>query len=212
MGVGGTNYLMSVYVLVFVLLAMLQLRRFMELFPLLMDSVFRARGSSTLESSVNYSADRTHISLTLIIPAVIMIYRYCLWDASFLHGLGPGLRLAAVTGIFGIYVLLRLLMYLLFKPRRGGEFYQRSHRACFTFFILLMLAVMFSVGVLYVFHAGDVAIRHTIYTETALFYSWFLLRRTQFLSLSCNHLQTFLYLCGLEILPTGLLVATAVIL
>ena len=46
---------------------------------------------------------------------------------------------------------------------------------------------------------------------SAFTYALFLLRKTQIFSSSCNFFSAFLYLCALEIIPTGILVVPAVI-
>jgi hypothetical protein len=147
-----------------------------------------------------------------MIPAILFIYRYRLYDASFLQGLTADWRLVAVAGVFLGYLLLRTLMYLFLKPKRRTDHFRMAHYAGFTFFILLLLPAIAGVTILYFFQANDFIIRSFLYILTALTYLMFLVRKSQILSLSCNPLLTFLYLCGLEILPTGALIATAVLL
>ena len=107
---------------------------------------------------------------------------------------------------------MRLVMYLLLKPRRRNEQYQLSHKAVFTYFILLMAVMLLSVGVMALVSCNDFIVRMVIYAEILLFYLVFLYRRTQILRLYCNPFRTFLYLCALEFLPTALLIVSAVVL
>jgi len=204
--------LMGILVTLFVVLALLQLRSFLHVAPFLWDSVFRARGSVALENNVRVARERNHLALILILPAILFMYRYRLYDASFLQGFSDNLRLAAVAGVFIGYLLIRLFLYLVLKPKRRTDHYRMAHRTDYTFFILLMLPLMATVGILYFVGVNDFIIRLILYAETGLVYLLFLLRKAQILSLSCNPLLTFLYLCGLEFLPTGILVATAVLL
>ena len=62
------------------------------------------------------------------------------------------------------------------------------------------------------FGMDAVIIRKLYWIELALFYGVFLIRKCQILSTFCNPFTTFLYLCALELLPTGLLAASAVFL
>ena len=55
----------------------------------------------------------------------------------------------------------------------------------------------------------DAVVRWVLYGASAFVYLLFLHRFLQILSLSCNPLRTFLYLCGLEFFPAGLLAASA---
>ena len=201
-----------VLIMLFLLLAILQLRRFFDLLPSLWDSVFRARGSARLENSYRLSHDRTVLALTLLLPAILIAFRYKLYYPSFLQGMESNLYLLSVAGVAIGYCLLRSLMFLWLRPRRNRDNYNLSGRAAFTFFILLMILVLATVGVCALFSVNDLTIRNLIYVESAVAYGIFLLRRAQILSLNCNPLRTFLYLCGLEFFPTALLIVTAVFL
>jgi hypothetical protein len=209
---GGTPVLMGILVTVFVVLALLLVKNFLHVLPFLWDSVFRARGSVALENNVRVARERNQQVFVLMIPAILFIYRYRLYDARFLQSLEGNWRLAAVAGVFLAYLLLRYLMYLILKPKRRSDHYRMAHRAGFTFFILLLLPAILGVIILYFFRANDFIIKSFLYILAALTYLVFLVRKSQILSLSCNPLLTFLYLCGLEILPTGALIATAVLL
>ena len=201
-----------VLAVVFIFLFLALLKRFLQLLPLLADSLFRARGSSTLENSVRYGQDRTLMALILPIPAVLVAFRYRLYNPSFLHIMNPDLRLAGVAAALCGYFILRFVLYVLFKPRHKSDNYRMAYYAGHTFFILLMLLVLITVGVLSLIKATDLTVSWFIYIEVIVVYLFFLFRKAQILSLSCNPLRTFLYLCGLEILPTALLVVSALVL
>ena len=61
--------------ILFVLLLLLLLRNFLHILPYLSDSVFRARGSTALDSSVRVSRDRNIIALIQILPLLLVVYR-----------------------------------------------------------------------------------------------------------------------------------------
>lgn len=208
----STAIVVPILTVLFVVVALFLLPSFLHLFPFLADSLFRARGSTALEGSVRVSRDRNILALAFLIPALLIINRYRLYDPAFLQGIPEGWRLASIAGVLTVYFLLRLALYLWLKPRRRYEQYQMAHRAGYTIFILLMLLVLVTVGILTLLGCNDLTIRMFIYVETATVYLFHLVRRTQILSLSCNLLQSFLYLCALEIIPTALLVVSAVIL
>ena len=202
----------KILTLVFVLLLLMQFKRLFSLVPSLWDSVFRARGSFQLENSYRLSHDRTVLAHTFLLPAVLLAFRYRLYDPAFLQGVGDRMYLVWVVGVILGYVLLRVLMFLILKPRRNHDNYHLSGRISFTFFILLMLLVLVTVGLCVLFGVNDVTIRYLIYAECAFVYCVFLIRRAQILSLFCNPFRTFLYLCGSEFFPTALLVVSAVVL
>ena len=202
----------TILVVVSVLFFLLSLRSFLNVLPYLADSVLRARGSAALENSVRVSRDRNLVALVFLVPAILLAFRYRLYDPAFVRDLEPDLRLGVIGAVFAGYLLLRFLLYRWARPRRRYDNYQLSYRAGYTFFILLMLLALATVGVLYVLKSPDRIVRIFLLAETAFVYLVYLLRRGQILSLSCNPLTTFLYLCGLELLPTAALMLSAVIL
>ena len=208
----GVPFVGTLLVVVSILLFLLSLRSFLNVLPYLSDNVLRARGSAALENSVKVSRDRNLVAAVFLIPAILLIYRYRLYDPAFLQDRGPDERLLLVAGVFMGFLLLRFLLSRWLRPRRRYDDFQTAYRAGYTFFILLMLLALLTVGVLYLVGAEDLTIKTFLLVETAVVYLLYLVRRGQILSLSCNPLTTFLYLCGLELLPTGLLVLSAVFL
>ena len=118
--------LFTVLAVAFVLASFLFLPRLVSLAPLLFDSLFRARGSVSLENSVRYSNDRRLLATILLLPSSLLIYRYRLWDADFVQGMSEGWRLVVIIGVFAVFFLFRLFMYALCKPRRQLDFYRLS--------------------------------------------------------------------------------------
>ena len=208
----GIPYLATIGVVVSVLLFLLVLRSFLSVLPYLADSILRARGSAALENSVRVSRDRNLVALVFVIPAILLMFRYRLYDPAFLQGMSPDMRLLVIAGVFAGYLLLRSLLSRWARPRRRYDDYQMAYRAGFTFFILLMLLALATVGILYALGASDLIVKSFLLAEAGIVYLLYLFRRGQILSLSCNPLTTFLYLCGLELLPTAALVVTAMVL
>ena len=203
---------MQIAVVVFVVLAIAVLQRFLQIIPFLLDSMFRARGSSALEGSVRVSHDRNLIARVLLIPAVLAAFRYRLWDPSFLTRFSPDARLGLVAAAIAAFLLLRYLLHLWLKPRRHADSWWLGYRAGHTWFILLMMLLLPTVGILYLVHVNDLTVKWFILAELGFVYALFLFRKAQILALSCNPLLTFLYLCALEILPASMLVVSAMLL
>ena len=208
----GLSLAASILVAVSVLQFLVALRSFLNVLPYLADNILRARGSAALENSVRVSRDRNLVAAVFIIPAILLIYRYRLFDIAYFETLSPDMRLLAVAGVFIGYLLLRYLLYRWLRPRRRYDDYQMAYRAGFTFFILLMMLALATVGICYVLGLSDLTVKTFLLVETGVTYLIYLFRRGQILSISCNSLTTFSYLCGLELLPTALLVVPAVIL
>lgn len=202
----------EILVLVFVVSAIFLLRSFLELLPYLWDTFFRARGSFYLENSVRVSHDRNLIALSFLTPAVLIMNRYHLYEADFLQQIPPQWHIPVLAGVLAAYLLLRRILFAWMKPRRKWDFYVLSHKAGYTYFILLMILLLATVGILSLTSYNNLEARPLIYGIILAVYCIYLLRRSQILSLGCNRFRTFLYLCGLEFLPTGILVLSAIFL
>lgn len=202
----------NIIMVLFVALALFLLPTFFHLAPYLADAVFRARGSEALEFSVSVTRERKVIAIALLIPALMIMSRYNLYNPSVIASLPKVWHLAACAGVLAAYLVLRMVLYFALKPKRHYDYYRLANRAVFTFFILLMLMALPALGIMTIFHANDVVIRTVLFILLAVSYLLFLLRKAQILSLSCGGFTTFLYLCALEFLPTALLVVSAVVL
>jgi len=202
-------WLVHLLVVIFTVLAIMTLKRFLQVVPYMADSYLRVRGSAALEGSIRVSQDRNLVALVLVIPFVLVAYRYRLFNPEIIQDLVPNLRLAAIAVFFLSYILVRHLIYLWLRPRRRQDAFRQAHRVAYTFFIFLVLVTL---GVLLIAGVEDAFVRYILYAEIALVFVLFLRRSAQILSLSCNRLRTFLYLCALEILPAALLVISGSVL
>jgi hypothetical protein len=205
-------WLLNLLLVVFVVLGIATLKRFLQVLPYMADSYLRVRGSAALEGSIRVSQDRNLVALVLTIPAVLLVYRYKLYNPELFQELDPNFRLAGVALVLLAYSLLRHFFYLWLRPRRRIDTFRQAHRVGYTYFILLMSVLLVTVGLLSLIGLDETIVRWVLYGLTGFIFLLFLFRCAQILSLSCNPLRTFLYLCALEILPAGLLVVSALVL
>lgn len=194
-----------------VLMAILFIRNLINILPYLADNFTRARGSLALENSVRVSRDRNIIALALIIPFLLVINRWGLYSPDFLEGKDTDTRFLIIAGIFIVYLLVRRIVALLCNPSYGRDNFQTARKAAYSFFILCGFFALPTLGLMVLFGANELAVRNVLLIEMILVYLIYLYRKSQILSLSYGPLAVFLYLCGLELLPTGLLVASALV-
>ena len=208
------DYPLSYGLVVFsVLVAILLLNRFQNVFPEILNCFMRPRSGASMERNLRLRQDRNLIALSLVIPVILLAFRYRLYNNSFFNNLPDGnLRLGAIAATLTAYALLRLLLYRLQRPRRGNEYYKVARRNAYTHFIIMALFLLCTAGILSLAGVQDQTIRVVMLVEAAVFYLLYLLSTAQILSLFCNSLRTFLYLCTLEILPAALLIVTAFVL
>ena len=194
------------------LVVLLLLRRLLNIFPSLLACLIRGKESLNLEASVKLSRDRDALALAMIVPFCLVVLRYRLYSPGFLEGFSEN----AVTGIyfavFFVYMFLRLLMAWLFRPRKMQQkTYKAALKASSSFFIIGTLILLATGGLLDLFNVPEIDVRSAMLWVSALIYAVFLLRKTQIFSSSCSVFVAFLYLCALEMIPTGILVVSAII-
>ena len=189
------------------------LRRIIEIFPSLLASLIRWKESVNLSNSVKLNRDRNTIALAMIVPFCLTVSASRIYSPSFMDSLGKDAGFGITLGIFIVYLIIRSLLERFCAPkRRNIQAYRCAKESSYTFFILLTILSMTLWGILSVFNINAEIAKDAMLWLSAVIYIIFILRKTQIFASSCSIFTAFLYLCALEILPTGALVASAVIL
>ncbi|MBR6346357.1 MAG: hypothetical protein IKR69_03110 [Bacteroidales bacterium] len=193
------------------ILALILTGTYVRMLPELMRHIVTPRAASTIEGSVRMSRDRNFLALSLLPATVLLCWRYRLWNPDFLENFSADGAIGLTSAAIVVYLLLREFLELVLRPRRSSDSWTYASRLPYTFLVLAATLILPSTGLLAVFGAPDKLISLIIKIELIIVYLLLLLRRGQIISQSCASLTTFLYLCGLELLPTAILVATSMI-
>lgn len=194
-------------------LALLVLRDYLKLLPLLSGSIVRYRGNIEIEHSVNQARSRNRCALVALFILALLTDRYKLYPANFLGAISPCRQALATLGILVAYIILRVIGFRSIRlSKLDAESRKAAHTAIYNYFLAFLPLMLASVGILWVFKAGDAVVLWTLWAEIFVF-MWLTLRREgQILSTKYSPLKTFLYLCALEALPFACLVIPAALL
>ena len=204
--------LFKLLVLFSFLIVLLLLRRLVNIMPSLMACMIRGKESLNLEASVKLSLDRDALALAMIIPFCLVAFRYKLYFPGFIEEMTDDSVLGIYFGVFAVYIFLRFLMTWLFRPQKlPKKTYVAADKASRSFFIVYTLLLLAMGGVFGLADVQDAVSRDAMLWVSAFMYLLFLLRKTQIFSTSCSVFAGFLYLCALEMIPTGILVVSAII-
>ena len=204
--------LFDILALISALTAIILLGRMVNIFPSLLACTIRWKESVNLEASVKHSLDRDMLSVAMILPFCLVVERFVLYSPSFMADFGPDLHLAVTIGVFLVYLLIRTMTAKMLRPRRmQPKTYRTAGRASFTFFIILTMILLAMGGLMSFIGTEETIIRNAMLCVSAFIYGLFILRKTQIFASGCSFFAAFLYLCALEFLPTGALVASAII-
>ena len=196
--VWSDNFLNSSLVLVAVVAMVISLGDLYRVAPALLRSLLGRKGCEETEYNMQTSRTRTWLSAVFMLPLCLLADRY----------LAPQSDVLRVMALWMGFLLLRLLLYAMIRYRiQGGENFRYAYRCFFTYLILATTVSLLAAGGLYLAGAEDVIFRKVIFAILSAFYLLFLIRKWQFLRNSYRRFTTFLYLCALEFLPLGILVA-----
>ena len=204
--------LFNILALISALMCLTLLKRFVAIFPSMLACMMRWKENINLEASVKLSNDRSRIAFAMAIPFCLVAYRFSLYAPEFMNMFDENIRLAMIIGIFVAYVILKIILHKSFRPHRGNSrFYDTAGKASLTFMIILAIILMTMGGVMTFIGVEEDVIRNAMLWVSMATYAMLLLRKTQIFASSCSIFTAFLYLCALEILPTGILVIPAII-
>lgn len=193
-------------------ICMLLMKRLVNVFPSLVACLWRGKECFNLESSVKLARDRNIIALALIVPFCLVAFRYRLYEPTFIRNFAYDALMGIYFGIFFLYLLLRSVVSVLLHPKSiPQKTYSVSVKASFTFFAVLTLILLAIAGVSDVFDVKEQLAGTAMLWVSVVIYILFLIRKFQIFVSSCSVFAAFLYLCALEIIPTGILVVSAMI-
>ena len=189
------------------------LRRIVEITPSLLASLIRWKESVNLSNSVKLSRDRHMIALAMVVPFCLVISKSGIYSPAFLESIGEDAGFGITLGIFALFLAVRKLLERVCAPkRRNMQMYRCACSSSYTFFILLTILLLTFWGIFSISGMDFNSSKDAILWLSSAIYLIYLLRKTQIFASSCSIFTAFLYLYALEILPTGALVASAVIL
>ncbi|MCQ2180254.1 MAG: hypothetical protein MJY91_09175 [Bacteroidales bacterium] len=205
-----TNRIVMAVAIVLLLIDLVDL---LSIFPAITHNFKTSRGAISLEHSVSVARSRNISAALMTIPFCMMCDRYALYPAGFLQAMPYGISLAATAGVLVAFLLVRHIIHMLVaRPRRHDQEKAHAvHRVMYTFFIVLVILMLLTVAFGVVKKAPDASIRRVLQWEMIAVYAFAFFREGQILAANCNGFSTILYLCALELMPMGLLIASAIV-
>ena len=196
--------------LISLIVILLLIRKMINIFPSLAACLIRWKENINLQLSLKMRTDRNKLTCALFIPFCLTVFQYRLYCPQFLGNMADTSRLWCTIGIVAAYAMIRVACRLAFRMKTPTTtIYTAATDSVRTYFIILTLLLVTTGGLLSFFEVPASHIRTAMFWLSGSIYALFLLRKTQIFLSSCNLFVSFLYLCALEILPTGVLIASA---
>ena len=86
--------------LISVIIVMILLKTIVEILPSVLACLIRWKENINIEASMRLSRDRDFSSIAMLLPFCLVVFRFRIYDPSFISNLPDSTRLWAVIGIF----------------------------------------------------------------------------------------------------------------
>ena len=202
-----------VLVIIATLLMFLTIRIFLNIAPLLFDSLSRWKACVNIDASVQLKGDRNTLATIITLPIALVADRFGFFNADILDNIPEAWSSPVTLGIILVWLLVRHMAFyfcMLRAPR--PETFRTANTSFFNYWILAGLLLVLTAGVISFTDIPDASGRSILLYELAVVYFVAILRKSQILLSYCGPLTTFLYLCALEFIPTGALIAGCILL
>jgi len=213
--VAGWSDLLSnrIMAIVVIFLILIDLPDLIGNFPQIMDCITNKRGSMRVEHSPSIARSRNNTAIIMALAWCLLADRFDFYKPQFLAWLPDWAGPLAMVALVVAFLTLRRIILMIIRPRSlGSEEGKAAHRALYTFFILLVIIQLATAGILLALRVDDSVIRTVLLAETLPLWLLALVRIAQILGARSSGLESFLYLCALEILPAAAVVASAALL
>ena len=198
---------------IFMFIFLLSARSFFKIIPSLGGCLLRWKGNLDLEDSLQLSGSRNLIAVILFVPFCMVAYSHNLYHPDYMDGLSPTLRLAAVAGTMLAYIILRRFLNWQLEMGAYKTKAFMAANAAFHNYMIILFFIVFTVGAIIRAATDNEELTRIVLLHVIAFsYAVHVFRRGQIFASVCNPFTTFLYLCGLELLPTTVLVLSAKLL
>ena len=197
--------------LISVLIIIIMLSRIVEILPSVFACVLRWKECAKIDEMVKVSRDRDLTALALTIPILLATQKYDLLPYRFLDKMSPEAGFGTIAAIFIGYLALRMAVSVLLLPHKSHKKSRSADKSDRTFFIIIAVVILACSWILSLTNLETSVVRHTIIWLSAAIYTLYLIRKFEFFQSSHSLFASFLYLCALEIVPTGILVVSAII-
>ena len=166
-----------------------------------------------IDASVQLKGDRNTLARIITLPIALVADRYGFFTADILDNVPEGWSSPVTLGIILVWLLVKYLaFYLCLFQAPRPETFRTAHSSFFNYWTLAGILLVLTAGIIAFTGIQDEVGRTVLLYELAVMYLIALLRKSQILLSYCGPLTTFLYLCALEFIPTGALIAGCILL
>lgn len=204
--------IVSLLLLFFFVFFFSNLRNIFNILPILLGSLSNRNISLNVEHIRNNYHNRNVTAYIMIIPTGMLAGRIGLLQPTLLKDVPLGWMILITVGFLLLYFLLRKTSLLFHIPNRiSSDAWKVVQNGWMNYFIIGSFLSCLAGFPLVLFGVPERTASIVFLTIFGVLYIINFVRNTQIISRSCSIMATILYLCALEIIPTGALVLLGVL-
>jgi len=195
------------------ILTLLSLRTFIIILPYVIKSISRVKYCLSIDSNLHLRNDRNIISMLSILLMVLLLDKYRIINSYYLDHINPEWHCLATLGVLISWLIIRRICFRICSIKiTRHDIFLCAHKSFMNFIIVTSLLILLATGIILQCNLDSKMARNIILGIIGLMYLLSLIKKMQILNLICSPLTSFLYICALEIIPIGSLVATTLLL
>ena len=197
----------------FTLLVLMTLKNFLNISHDLLAGISRWKACLNIEGSIQKMEDRNLLGYIYTIPIAMMADRYSFIPASLAGTVPAQWHCLVPLGAILAWLFVKHFNFKVLELKaRRAETLRIAHKSFYNYWILAAILMVMTAGAMALLHTPEPAARGVLLYELGGMYLIGLLRESQILGSAYSPIGVFLYLCALELIPTGALVAAAILL
>ena len=181
------------------------------LLPYLFGALTGWKATARLNQSMRLSRERNILFHLAFLPFCLISSRFSLYHISIMDGMPPHMVTLISLGVAFIYLGIRQLLAVFFAPAYCMEQWKIARTNLPNGFILITLLAIIYCGIAAFAGIPDDTSRRVLLYIAAIVFIVIFYRNFEILSWKGRRFKGFLYLCALELAPSILLVASAII-
>jgi len=181
------------------------------LIPYLFGALTGWKATARLNQSMRLSRERNILFHLAFLPFCLISSRFSLYHIGIMDGMPPHMVTLISLGVAFIYLGVRQLLAVFFAPSYCMEQWKIAKTNLPNGFILITLLAIIYCGIAAFAGIPDDTSRRVLLYIAAIVFIVIFYRNFEILSWKGRRFKGFLYLCALELAPSILLVASAII-
>jgi len=190
-------------------LLLFSIKSLIRLYPSMLECTTRWMSCIRFEHSLSLARSRNILAATFILPLGLVVDRFSLISSSYIKIIPNNWSALICIAIILGYLLFRYILFITCRlPRFSSDERHAIHNTLYTTIVIYSMFSLVSATVLFYCGMREGTIQIVLWSIFGISMLMTFRRTGQILHSHLSGFSTFLYLCRLEFLPAGILIAS----